>query len=90
MRWEVYEDQEGAWRWRAIARNGRVVADGAEGYASERNATRALASFREQVREPDGPSAATTTTAARRCECRTPKISKAVTNLCTGCGLLRR
>lgn len=29
---EFYEDTKGFWRWRAIAANGRVVADSAEGY----------------------------------------------------------
>jgi uncharacterized protein YegP (UPF0339 family) len=30
------------WYWRLRARNGRIVADGAEGYASKRNAIRAV------------------------------------------------
>jgi uncharacterized protein YegP (UPF0339 family) len=29
---EFYKDQAGQWRWRAVATNGRVVADSAEGY----------------------------------------------------------
>ena len=41
-RFEVYRDAAGEWRWRLRAGNGRVVADGAEGYASRRNVYRAL------------------------------------------------
>ena len=29
---EHYKDAEGKWRWRAIAPNGNIVADSAEGY----------------------------------------------------------
>lgn len=42
-RFEVYRDQGGNWRWRLRARNGRIVADSAEGYASKRNAKAAVA-----------------------------------------------
>lgn len=28
----IYRDAAGEWRWSAIARNGKVVADSAEGY----------------------------------------------------------
>jgi uncharacterized protein YegP (UPF0339 family) len=28
----VYQDHAGAWRWRRTADNGKIVADGAEGY----------------------------------------------------------
>lgn len=45
MNVEVYRDSAGHWRWRARARNGRIIADGAEGYASRRNALRACAGF---------------------------------------------
>lgn len=29
---EFYEDVKGEWRWRLVARNGRVVADSSESY----------------------------------------------------------
>lgn len=61
---EVYKDTAGQWRWRLRSRNGRVVADSAEGYASKRNARRAVNSTldamedalrsREAVQEVDG------------------------------------
>lgn len=88
LRWEVYEDEAGEHRWRAIARNGKIVADGAEGYASKRNASRALSSFRAAVREPDAP-AEQPSSSAERCTCKTPTLSKAVSNLCTACGHMR-
>lgn len=31
-RFRVYRDRKGEWRWRLIARNGRIVADSGEGY----------------------------------------------------------
>lgn len=90
MRFETYEDQAGEWWWRAIARNGKVVAVSAEGYASERNATRALAAFRAAVGEPP-PKPETTQEAhwAPRCECKSPTLSKHATNICTACGRSR-
>lgn len=45
MNVEVYRDSGGQWRWRARAKNGRIIADGSEGYASRRNALRACAGF---------------------------------------------
>lgn len=41
---EIYQDTSGDWRWRLRAANGRIVADSAEGYASKRNAKRAVMS----------------------------------------------
>lgn len=32
MRFEMYRDSTGEWRWRLRARNGEVVADSGEGY----------------------------------------------------------
>ena len=34
MRFHIYKDAAGEWRWRLIAANGRIIADSAEGYAS--------------------------------------------------------
>ena len=45
MHIEVYKDKRGEWRWRAKARNGKIIADGAEGYKSKRNVLRALTAF---------------------------------------------
>jgi uncharacterized protein YegP (UPF0339 family) len=29
---EMYVDKKGEWRWRFVARNGRIIADSGEGY----------------------------------------------------------
>lgn len=56
MKPEVYKDRAGRWRWRLKSKNGRVIADSGQGYASEA-ATRAAwwriewASRTGQVRE---------------------------------------
>ena len=46
VRIEVYVDGKGEWRWRAVARNNRVVADSGEGYASRGNVLRAIRAFK--------------------------------------------
>ena len=35
MKFHVYKDTKGEWRWRLKAANGKVVADSAEGYSSK-------------------------------------------------------
>jgi len=35
---EIFEDDAGEWRWRLVAENDEIVADGGEGFASERGA----------------------------------------------------
>ena len=42
MRFEVYQAQDG-YRWRAWARNGRIVAEGGEAYTRGYDAFRAVA-----------------------------------------------
>jgi uncharacterized protein YegP (UPF0339 family) len=32
MKFEIYKDEFNEWRWRLKARNGKIVADSAEGY----------------------------------------------------------
>lgn len=48
-RFEVYEDSEGDYRWRLVARNGKIMADSAEGYTSRRGAKRAALRFKDIV-----------------------------------------
>lgn len=36
-----YQDRKGDWRWRVKARNGKIVADSAEGYSRKAGARRA-------------------------------------------------
>jgi uncharacterized protein YegP (UPF0339 family) len=42
MKIVVYQDLRGEWRWRFVAENGRVMADGAEGYDEKRGVDKAL------------------------------------------------
>ncbi len=39
---EFFQGKSGLWYWRLVAPNGKVVSDGAEGYASRRNVQRAI------------------------------------------------
>lgn len=32
MKFEIYKDASGEWRWRLVAKNNRIVADSGEGY----------------------------------------------------------
>lgn len=35
MKFEIYKDKRGEWRWRLKARNGKILAVSSEGYASQ-------------------------------------------------------
>lgn len=41
MKFHIYRDTRGEWRWRLKARNGRIVADSGEGYVRKGGAERA-------------------------------------------------
>jgi uncharacterized protein YegP (UPF0339 family) len=36
-RWEIYKDKRGNFRWRRMARNGRITGTSSVGYASKKN-----------------------------------------------------
>ncbi len=42
MRFEVYRDEKGEFRWRLRARNGRILSDSGEGYKRRGKAIRAI------------------------------------------------
>ena len=42
MKFDKYQDSAGDWRWRLLAKNGRIVADSAEGYGTRRDLSRAI------------------------------------------------
>lgn len=44
---EIYQDKKGEWRWRMVSSNGRIMADGAEGYSRRINAVRGAERFRK-------------------------------------------
>ena len=54
MRFELYRARRGLlrrtqWRWRLIARNGRILAVSAEGYNNRRDALSAIVSIRAEA-----------------------------------------
>jgi uncharacterized protein YegP (UPF0339 family) len=49
MKFHIYQDKRGEWRWRLKARNGRIVADSGEGYARQGNAVRAAEMVRDAL-----------------------------------------
>lgn len=51
MRIECYEDASGKWRWRLLAGNNKVIADGSEGYSSRGNMARAIKRLSEMFAE---------------------------------------
>ncbi|WP_435097564.1 HVO_2922 family protein [Halorubrum sp. N11] len=46
---EIYEDAGGEWRWRLRHRNGNIVADSAQGYASRSNAVEGITSVKRNA-----------------------------------------
>lgn len=42
MRFILYRDRKGEFRWRLLAANGRVIADSAEGYKRRRSRDKAI------------------------------------------------
>lgn len=42
MRFEVFKGKKWKWYWRLVAQNGRVIADGGQGYSTRQNARRAV------------------------------------------------
>ena len=45
MRFEVYRDKAGEYRWRLLASNGQITADAGEGYTRREDAHRAIAAL---------------------------------------------
>jgi uncharacterized protein YegP (UPF0339 family) len=49
MKWELYEDAGGDWRWRLVAQNGLVMADSGEGYTRRRDCHRAIDRIEQEM-----------------------------------------
>ncbi|MCJ2008976.1 YegP family protein [Methylobacterium sp. J-092] len=47
MRFEIYRDALGHWRWRLRAQNGNVVADSGEGYVRREDCEHGIALVRQ-------------------------------------------
>ena len=45
MKFEVYRDKAGEYRWRLLSSNGRIAADSGEGYTRREDAHRAIATL---------------------------------------------
>lgn len=48
MKFEVYSDAAGDWRWRLKADNGEPIADGAQGYAHKSDCLHGIGLIRER------------------------------------------
>lgn len=48
-KFHIYEDTQKQYRWRLVARNGRIMADSSEGYVDEPNAREAAERFKQLV-----------------------------------------
>lgn len=48
--WEYFSGSNGEWYWRFEAANGKITADGAEGYASKANIQRAITNVKGLLR----------------------------------------
>lgn len=48
---QVYTDASGKWRWRSVARNGRITAASGEAFDSQRNAWRAATREVDVIRD---------------------------------------
>ncbi|MBX9934943.1 MAG: DUF1508 domain-containing protein [Methylobacterium sp.] len=47
MRFELYRDSGGEWRWRLRVQNGNVIADSAEGYVRREDCEHGIAQVRQ-------------------------------------------
>lgn len=54
MTFEYFQSQNGQFYWRARAANGRITADGAEGYTREADVKRAIQAFTRSVTHSAG------------------------------------
>ena len=52
MRFELYRDAGGEWRWRLRVQNGNVIADSAEGYARREDCEHGIALVRTSADAP--------------------------------------
>jgi uncharacterized protein YegP (UPF0339 family) len=49
MKFEVYADASGSYRWRLVASNGQTVASSGESFASKANARRAAENVKDNA-----------------------------------------
>lgn len=49
MKIEIRRNTAGTWSWHLISKNGKILADGGEGYARSANVRRAIREIREEI-----------------------------------------
>lgn len=49
MKFEIYSDAAHLWRWRLVAKNGRIVGDSGEGYVAKAYCLKAIRKIRWQI-----------------------------------------
>jgi len=47
---QKYTDDKGEFRWRLVSKNGRIIADSAEGYKTRQGLTKAVTGFQKAVK----------------------------------------
>jgi len=52
MKFHIYKDHRGEWRWRLKAANRKTIADSSEGYSTKSNCRRAVDSIAGATRIP--------------------------------------
>lgn len=52
MRFELYKDHAGQWRWRLRSQNGNVIADSAESYVHRSDCERGIAIVKDSAAAP--------------------------------------
>ena len=52
MKFHVYKDSSGEWRWRLRAANGNVLADSGEGYSSKQDCKAGIALIKGSANAP--------------------------------------
>ena len=53
MKYQLFKDRRGKWRWRAKAKNGRIVACSGECFWKKGNARRAVETFHQRTYEAE-------------------------------------
>lgn len=51
MKFEVYKDRAGEWRWRFVTNRRRVIADSGEGYVNKSDCENAIVLIKIHARE---------------------------------------
>jgi uncharacterized protein YegP (UPF0339 family) len=53
MKFEIYADAGGSYRWRLVSSNGQTIASSGESFASKANAVRAAENVRDNAGKAD-------------------------------------